>query len=157
MYALDFIDFIFIAITLAYCALGFMRGTLLMIVPLFVWIVALAMSVSFFQSLANAMFISSMSESSAYFVSALLIFILMLIVGYVIKLITKTILGLMPQGLLLRLSGILMGCMQGFVIVISLIFLFNLTSITEKVMWQQSLFVNGLSPIVNDIVSTVND
>lgn len=163
--SLNSVDFFVIFIFALSMLLGFMRGLLKEVISLITWIAASAVSTLFASKLAtvfgatapsgemvgNAITGASQGTYTHFLalgISFIVLFVGTLFAGFIVNTI---IVGIM-QGAFIslpnRLLGALFGLIRGFLVVIILMFLAELTPMGSQPSWQQSQFVKAFAPTV---------
>lgn len=164
---LNWVDIV-VLIVFAFSVLaGLMRGFVKEVLSLITWVVAFFVAAMFATKVASFFtgspqvqaMVSSASSSigmnAAQPVSILsiglsfiLIFVVVLVIGSIITSIVSTAVSTGGMGLINRLLGALFGLARGFLIVLVVMFLLQLTSIQQQAFWTQSQFVNSFQPAI---------
>lgn len=164
---LNWVDIVILVIFLASVLAGLIRGFVKEIISLVTWIAAFIIAMMFSSKLAawftsmpsvQSMMTSASSsiganaeQSVSYIaigISFLILFIGTLIVGSIISMIITRAVEGVGIGFVNRLLGGVFGLARGFLIVVVVIFLVQLTSAAQQTWWAQSQFVNSFQPAV---------
>lgn len=172
---LNWVDILILLVFLFSVLAGLMRGFVKEVLSLITWIVAFTVAAMFATKLAVIFtgsekvqsMVSSASDSigmsAAEPISVLsiglcfiLIFVVVLIFGSIITSLVSSAVTGVGLGLINRLLGGLFGLARGFLIVVLLMFLCELTTMRDQPYWTQSQFVNSFQPAVDWVSSVVS-
>lgn len=167
MSSLNWVDNIILFVFFMSVVAGLMRGLVKEVISLLTWLAAFIVAVIFSPKLA-AMFTSSPSVQSmvsgastavglntaqpvsmfAIGVSFIALFVGTLIVGSLINSLTSRAVERQGISFANRLLGSVFGLARGFIIVLVIIFLVQLSPIQQQPYWSSSQFVNAFQPAV---------
>lgn len=175
MAQLNIIDIIFLAIFFFSVLRGLSRGFVSEVVSLLTLIAAFGIAIVFTQPLADVFTHSSsvqqaVSQSSgavgvntgkpvSYFaigVSFAILFAGTLLAGAILKFLLNMIFSAGMLGTVNRLFGAVFGFARGFMINLVIIFLVQLSPISEKSIWRASPIVNAYQPMVISLGNIVS-
>lgn len=164
---LNWVDMIILLVFLASVLAGLVRGFVKEIVSLLSWVAAFVIAAMFSSKLAEwflntpsaKSLVSSISNSIganaeqsismiAIALSFILLFVVTLAIGAIIGMIISSAAASVGIGFINRLLGGIFGLARGFLIVVVLIFLVQLTPAAQEPWWTQSQFVNSFQPSV---------
>lgn len=163
---LNWIDYIVVAIFLLSTLAGLMRGFIKELTLLITWVAAFILATLFAtplaQLFANSPKVQSAMASAAsnagpsthslsmltIGVSFLVIFVAVLLLGRILSYIVSSATTVNGLGLINRFLGGLFGLVRGFLLIIILMFLVELTAFAYEPAWTQSQFVNAFQPTV---------
>lgn len=154
MGALNAVDISILAIIVISIIIGFGRGLVSEVLSLLTWIAAFAVSILFTGKLATYFTAMSASGSGAsepatYVVTGIsfaVLFIGTLIVGSVVKMLLNLIFSGGLLGFGNRLLGGLFGMVRGYLFVLVVIFLVQLSPVAKESWWQASQYVPKFQP-----------
>ena len=154
------IDYLIIVIFALSMAIGVKRGFIKEVIALITLIAAFFIAITFSGQFANWLnhfsFIQSVVNSLANVfgeaqaadalslillgLSFFILFLLVVIVGSIIKSIISSVTMLPGLGIIDRFLGIIFGAVRGFLLCVAILFLLSLTSIPQDDAWTQSRF-----------------
>lgn len=154
--ALNAVDITILAIIAISIIIGFGRGLVSEVLSLLTWIAAFAVSIMFTGKLSDYFMTTTMAagssgttETASYVVigiSFAVLFIGTLIVGSVIKMLLNLIFSGGILGFGNRLLGGLFGMVRGYLFVLVIIFLVQLSPVAKEPWWQASQYVPKFQP-----------
>jgi membrane protein required for colicin V production len=174
--ALNAVDYFVLFIFGMSILAGYMRGLVKELVALITWVVATAVSTLFAGKLAAAFSGTSGSTAQAGLTSAgvsgidishpmsmlaigasfVTLFIATMVIGYIVSTLITGLAAGVSASLSNRFFGALFGLCRGFLIVIILMFLAELTPMGSQPAWGQSQFVKSFQPVVSWIEQLVH-
>ena len=138
IHSLLWIDFVIIAIITIFFIRGFLRGFRIEAFSLVFWLLAIAIGFTFYQEFSvyfDAIFKLPLVKAVAAFASLLC---LTLIVGLIIRLLLGAVIKKSQLSFIDRLSGMIMGLMNGMIVVVIVILFAGLTNLPKELWWTQS-------------------
>lgn len=167
---LNWVDYIVLAVLAISVLAGLARGFIKEVIGLVTWIVALVVATLFASPIANAFTGSSQIQSAintassatgmntahpvsmlALAISFICIFAGVVLIGRIVNYFLTTATAGYGISLVNRLLGALFGLVRGFILVVVLIFVVELTPLAQQGYWSASQFVVSFQPTVNKL------
>ena len=154
-----------VVIILITALIGFMRGIVWMAIFLATWVAAILLAIKYKDQLATALPIKLGSEVAQTGLSALLIFLGVLILGAILNAILHKIINAVGLGTFDRILGTGLGMVLGALAITLLTMLLSLTELPDQKTWDQSKFIPKFqeaaiwlkTKIPNDMNKYIND
>ncbi len=164
----NWLDYTFLTIFLMSILIGMRRGLLKEVISIVTWIAAFFIACAFSTKLAavfsssSGVVASTVSAAASKIgvdasgavptmmvgVSFVVLFVGTLIIGSVINSIMASVTSVPGIGLINLGLGGLFGFMRGYMVILIIMFLVQMTSAAQAVSWSQSQFVQGFQPSV---------
>jgi len=173
--AYNWVDYIIIAIFFLSALSGFGRGFVREVISIITWIAAFVIAIMFASHVATlftsspqvAGMVTSASSAiganteqpvsyAALAISFAILFAGTLLIGALIGHIINSAIAASGIGIINRLLGAVFGLARGFLIVLVLIFLVQLTPMGEQPYWRESQFVVSFQPAVQYLADLVS-
>lgn len=147
----NWVDYVILAIFFLSLLAGLMRGFVKEVIGLITWLAAFVAAIMFSTRLATAVTSSSPSSDQpvsllATSLSFICIFIGVLILGKLIGYVFSRAVEGGGVSFMNRLLGAIFGLARGFLTVIIIMFLIEMTALTSQSWWKDSQLVNTLQP-----------
>jgi len=136
--SLLWVDFVIIGLIAISVIKGFFRGSRVEIFSLVFWLLAMAIGFAFcneFSVYFDAIFKVLIAKTAAAFVSLIS---LTLMVGIIIRLLLGAVITKPQLSFVERLSGMVVGLINGMIIVVILVLLAGLSNLPKELWWTQS-------------------
>ncbi len=170
MESINFVDIIILLIFLISIIIGFGRGLISEVLSIIILIAAFAVAIYFTTPLANyftnleyvkhAVSQSSSTPQPASYIAIAISFALLFIATIIVGAILKALLNLVVTGSVLgignRILGGIFGLVRGFLIIVFIIFLVQLSPLSNEQWWQQSKFVPQFQPAIAWLTNIVS-
>lgn len=162
------VDYVVIAILLISTLAGLMRGLLHEVIALITWIAACIVAILFASKLAASFSGAEQGTMVSIGLSFIALFLGTLLVGTLINYFVSRTMSMAGIGIFNRFLGGVFGIARGFLMVIVMMFIVQLTPAAAQPYWSQSQFVTSFQPEVvwfsdlvtpglQDIRTTVSD
>jgi len=148
---LNWLDFIFIGLTLLSVLISLIRGFVREIISLFTWIIAFWAAFTFADALADSFRFITSSASMRLIIAFILIFLIIWIAGLIINMIVSKLVHYIHFGIADSLLGGLFGLARAILLVGVIVLLGNITTYAKESDWRHSKIVNILTPYTNSI------
>lgn len=160
MLNLNYVDYAILFILLLSIFAGLIRGFVKEVIALLTWVAAFILASLYSTPLAAAFTHVPVDSSSLSLLSVAIsfvcIFVLVLLVGMLISYIISSMVELGGISFFNRLLGAVFGFARGFLVVLLLIFLVQLTAYAKEDLWVHSRLVNAFQPAVKWIEINVS-
>lgn len=139
---MTWIDGLLIVIVALSTILGVVRGFFREVASFVIWVIAFFAAYFFSDSFTFLAYITS-SQAAQMLIAFIVVLLIVLIIGFfIIRIISKMITqsGLSPLN---RVLGAVFGLLRGFVLVLAIIYIIDLTSVASHPLWQGSVTVQA--------------
>ncbi len=137
----NYIDIAIAVIILITALIGFMRGLVWMAIFLATWVAAILLAIKYKDALAAELPIKLSSEVAQTGLSALLIFLGVLIAGAIINYLMNRAIAAIGLGTFDRILGTGLGIALGALAVTLLVMLLGITELPNQNVWKESKFI----------------
>ena len=144
-------NWILIAIVILSMLIGLARGAMGTLLSTIVWLIAVAVAILFNVPLANWVGQLSFLQSIAPLLCAIVVLVVLLFIGLFITKIFNLVGNLTNTSGLSRLIGVVIGFVRGAICVLAVVFVVNLSSLSNSLWWQGSQLTQAMTPWVSAI------
>lgn len=153
IYSFNWVDYCFIAVIILSLLLGLKRGFIREVVSLIIWILALILPIAFSAQAAPLFSGFSDSKHVQIGISFVAIFLIVFIIGLIVNFIMRQVVSKAGMSGVDRFAGIIFGLFRGLVLLSVFVAFMNLTVLSKKDSYHQSVLVGKFDILIQKAIS----